>query len=71
MIDARGRSCPEPVIMTRKAVMAGEKAGEKHFEVLVDSRVCVENVTRYAEHSGYTVNVSDTEDGFKLCLDRI
>jgi tRNA 2-thiouridine synthesizing protein A len=42
-IDARGLSCPQPVILTQKAV----SEGKKNFEVIVDSEVCLENVTRF------------------------
>ena len=53
-IDARGLSCPEPVIMTRKALLSGEQS----YEVLVDNPASRENVTRYAEHQGYSVSVT-------------
>lgn len=55
MIDARGRSCPEPVVMIRDAM----KSGKKEYEMVVDAQVCVENVTRFAEHAGYQVSVSE------------
>ena len=55
MIDARGRSCPEPVVMIRDAM----RSGKKEYEMVVDAQVCVENVTRYAEHAGYHVTVTD------------
>ena len=62
MINARGRSCPEPVIMIREAMKTKEEA----YEMLVDSRVCVENVTRYASHEGYHVTVTERQDDFLL-----
>ena len=34
MVDARGQSCPIPVIMTKKAM----KSNEDYYEVLVDSK---------------------------------
>ena len=49
-VDARGYSCPEPVIMLRKA-MAKKDA---EYTVLVDNAASKENVTRYAEHEGYS-----------------
>ena len=48
-VDARGYSCPEPVIMLRKA-MAKRDA---EYTVLVDNAASKENVTRYAEHELY------------------
>ncbi|MCC8139353.1 MAG: sulfurtransferase TusA family protein [Lachnospiraceae bacterium] len=66
MIDARGRSCPEPVIMLRKAL----ESKEDHYEIMVDNHVSVENVTRFAEHSGYEVHIEEKGDDFLLTLTR-
>ena len=63
-IDARGLSCPEPVIMTRKAL----SSGEQNYEVLVDNPASRENVTRYAEHQGYSVSVTEQEGEYTLSL---
>ncbi len=63
-IDARGLSCPEPVIMTRKALSSGEQS----YEVLVDNPASRENVTRYAEHQGYSVSVSEQDGEYTLSL---
>lgn len=62
MIDARGRSCPEPVIMIKKAM----ETNESNYDMMVDNRVSVENVTRYAEHNGYRVEVTENEDDYTL-----
>ena len=63
-IDARGLSCPEPVIMTRKALVSGEQS----YEVLVDNPASRENVTRYAEHQGYSVSVTEQDGEYTLSL---
>ena len=55
-IDARGLSCPEPVIMTKNALASGEK----EYEVLVDNVTAKENVTRFAAHQGYLCEISGT-----------
>lgn len=65
MVDARGLSCPVPVVMVQKAVNA-ENPSE--LEVLVDARVCVENVTRFANSQGYDVEVTEQGDDFKMVL---
>lgn len=65
-IDARGLSCPEPVILTR-AALAG---GEKEYEVLVDNNTSKENVTRYARHQGYQVSVSEQDGEYVLRLSK-
>ncbi|MDD7218591.1 MAG: sulfurtransferase TusA family protein [Blautia sp.] len=66
MLDARGRSCPEPVIMIKKAMMSKEA----HYEMTVDNPVAVENVTRFAQHSGYTVKTTQSGNEFILKMDR-
>ena len=52
-VDARGLSCPEPVILT----MNEAKNGTKEFDVLVDAEVCKDNVKRYAENNGFNVDI--------------
>lgn len=63
-IDARGLSCPEPVILTRQAMAGGEAA----YAVLVDNNTSKENVMRYAEHQGYRVSVTEQDGEFTLTL---
>lgn len=65
MVDARGYSCPRPVIMVQKAVKDGAPAT---LEVAVDNQCSVENVTRFARNAGYQVQVSDLDGDFKLTL---
>ena len=64
MLDARGLSCPEPVVMIRKAMMS--KAAE--YTMVVDNPTAKENVTRYAEHQGYKVAVAESGDEFTLTI---
>lgn len=42
-IDCRGLSCPEPVIMTKRALKE-----DSEVTVTVDSRVPMENISRFA-----------------------
>ena len=56
IIDARGRSCPEPVIMTKDAIESNPK---ESIQVLVDAHVAVENITRFATGKGYKVNIEE------------
>ena len=64
MLDARGLSCPEPVVMIRKAMAS--KADE--YTMVVDNVTSKENVTRYAEHQGYTVTVAQDGDDYTLTI---
>ena len=50
-VNAVGKACPEPIIMTRAAV----EKGATELEVLVDNAVAVSNVTRFLEGQGFRV----------------
>lgn len=63
-VDARGLSCPQPVILTRKAIQAGEFP----IEVLVETVTSRENVRRAAEKAGLHVHVEQVGDEFKLTI---
>lgn len=45
-IDARGLSCPQPVLMFMEALSTPD---DKEFLVLVDTETSMENVSRAAE----------------------
>lgn len=59
-IDARGLSCPQPVLMTKKALSKKEAA----YTILVDTKAAKENVTRFAGHSGYDVAAEVTDNEY-------
>lgn len=59
-IDCSGLTCPIPVIKTRERIAEGGGA----FSVLVDNDAACENVSRFAENSGCSVEVSGVEGGF-------
>ena len=63
-LDARGLSCPEPVILLRKAMMTREDA----YEITVDNPTSKENVTRYGEHQGYAVKVTEQGGEYTLLI---
>ena len=65
MIDARGYSCPMPVVMVQNEV---KKSAPDTLEVLVDSQTCVENVTRFGEKQGYAVSCANEGADFRLTL---
>ena len=68
MIDARGYSCPMPVVMVQNEV---KKNAPDTLEVLVDSQTCVENVTRFGEKQGYTVSCASEGGDFRLTLRKV
>jgi tRNA 2-thiouridine synthesizing protein A len=64
-VDARGFSCPIPVVKTKKAMK--DNPG-KELAVLVDSNVAKENVTRLGESEGYTVSGTKIDEDYKVTL---
>lgn len=66
MLDARGLSCPEPVIMIRKAMMSKESS----YEMIVDNPTSKENVMRYAEHQGYRVAIEAHSGEYTLRMSK-
>jgi len=64
IVDARGLSCPQPVIMSQKAITEGKFP----VEVLVDTVTSRENVRRMAERLGCKVEITEQGDEFKLVL---
>ena len=65
-LDARGLSCPQPVIMIQKAMLSKEPA----YQIVVDNPAARENVTRYAEHQGYQVAVTEKDGEYTLSITR-
>ena len=63
-VDARGLSCPQPVILARKAIQEGEFP----IEVFVETVTSRENVRRASERLGCQVSVKEMDDEFKLVL---
>ena len=65
-VDARGLSCPQPVIMTLDEI---KKGNEKEIIVLVDTDTSKENVIRAAESQNCTVNqISPEGEGFRIAF---
>ena len=58
-VDARGLSCPQPVVMFHMAL----KEENGPFDVLVNNAVSVENVTRAATKKGFQVTAKTEDDG--------
>jgi len=66
MVDARGFSCPIPVLMVKNALDEGKDPAV--LEVMLDEDCAVGNVTRLAKNRGYAVTVEEQGNEFKLLL---
>ncbi len=65
-IDARGLSCPEPVLLCQQAYQKGELP----CTVYVSDATPKENIIRFAESHGLQVELSETADGYRLELSK-
>ena len=63
-VDCRGLSCPEPVINTKRAL----KSNPDGVVVLVDNRVPLENVTRFAHARGYNATSVEKDGEWKIII---
>ena len=65
-VDARGLSCPQPVIMTLDEIKQGK---EKEMIILVDTDTSKENVLRAAESQGCQItDVTPEGEGYRIAL---
>ncbi len=62
-VDARGYSCPEPVLMTKKALKNGTP-----LVVLVDNETPLQNVRRFATNNGYQVTWKEVGEDYELTI---
>ncbi|MGI6209643.1 MAG: sulfurtransferase-like selenium metabolism protein YedF [Anaerolineae bacterium] len=62
-IDARGLACPQPVVLTRRAMQAGEAV-----VVVVDNRTAADNVTRMARRSGWNAEIEVSEGNYVVTV---
>ncbi len=67
-VNASGLSCPQPVMLTKKA-LAGLTSGR--VEVLVDTATSRNNVSRFAGNKGWNVDVEELDNGgYRLILEK-
>lgn len=67
-VDARGLSCPQPVIM---ALDEMRKEENTELIVLVDTDTSKENVSRAAVSQGWQVNeISEDGQGYRITIRR-
>ncbi|WP_209344307.1 sulfurtransferase TusA family protein [Flavonifractor sp. AGMB03687] len=62
-VDARGYSCPEPVLMTKNALKNGTP-----LVVLVDNETPLQNVRRFATNNGYQVTWKEVGEDYELTI---
>ena len=67
-VDARGLSCPQPVLMTLDNI---KKQNSGEMEILVDTETSKENVSRAAGSQGWQVtDVKEEDEYFRISINK-
>jgi tRNA 2-thiouridine synthesizing protein A len=67
-VDARGLSCPQPVLMTLDEI---KKIDRGEIEIMVDTDTSKENVTRAAKSRGWQVkDIQDQGEGYRIIINK-
>lgn len=61
-VDARGLSCPQPVLLAKKAM---EKSNTS-FSVIVDNETAKQNVKRFMDSNGYKIEINTRGEDYVL-----
>ena len=62
-LDARGISCPEPLLMLKNALKT-----QAQLAMLVDSKAALDNCEGYAKKQGFTVDIEKEGDTFNMLI---
>ncbi len=62
-IDARGLSCPAPVLLTKAAI---EEEREGRLTIIVDNKASKENVVLFLESKNFGFSVTEKNGGFYI-----
>jgi len=65
IVDARGFSCPQPVLLTLNEI---KKMNKGEIVILVDTDTSKENVSRAATTQGWQVEMNKVEKDYQLVL---
>ena len=64
IVDARGLSCPQPVLMTLEEI---KKTVKREIEILVDTDTSKENVSRAAKSRKWQVQeILEQGEGYRI-----
>jgi len=68
VIDARGLSCPQPVLLTLSEI---KKMNKGEIVILVDTDTSKENVSRAASAQGWQVKIVEPEGiGYRISISK-
>jgi TusA-related sulfurtransferase len=61
-VDTCGLSCPQPVLMTKKAINKDPQG----VDIIVDSNAAKENVAKFLKNSGYSISIIENGETYIL-----
>ncbi len=61
-IDTRGMSCPQPVLMTKKAIDNSPEG----LEIMAGDNTAKNNIKRFLESKGFSVEIEEANEEFLL-----
>jgi selenium metabolism protein YedF len=67
-IDAKGKLCPMPLIMTKKAL--DEMDENESLKILIDNETSLKNVTRFLEEHNMKVHTEKKGDVYELIVNK-
>ena len=62
-VDARGYACPQPVLMTKKAL-----AKDNEVDILVDNNTALQNIQRFASNNGAKFSFEKSGEDYIISL---
>lgn len=65
-IDAKGLSCPQPVILVQQLINSGETS----FEILLNSEVSKENVSRLLTKHKFNFEIRCTGEDIRIFVNK-
>jgi selenium metabolism protein YedF len=67
-VDAKGKLCPVPLIMTKKAI--GEINENESLKILIDNDTSVKNVMRFLEEHGMKIQTEKKGNIYELIVNK-
>lgn len=67
IVDARGLSCPQPVILTKKAL---EELTQGRVVAVVDNSTALENILKLARSLAYGVEVEERGNEYRIYIEK-
>ncbi len=64
IVDAKGQTCPKPLILTKKALK--DVAVNERFIILIDNETSMENVSRFLKDNNVGFDISEENGVYKL-----